>query len=70
MGVNNFLGERLDNSKNISEQDTMLKAVSDEISNKGFIIGQADKLFNWANFERLISKMLAPTVKLDFFISI
>ena len=31
-----------------AEQDAILAAVGDEIANKGFVIAQADKLFNWA----------------------
>ena len=30
------------------EQDAILKAVGDEINNRGFVIASADKLFNWA----------------------
>ena len=30
------------------EQDAILKAVGDEITNRGFVIASADKLFNWA----------------------
>ena len=30
------------------EQDAILKAVGDEITNRGFVIAKADKLFNWA----------------------
>ena len=30
------------------DQDKILSAVTNEISNKGFIIGKLDKLFNWA----------------------
>ena len=30
------------------EQDAVLKAVGDEITNRGFVIASADKLFNWA----------------------
>ena len=31
-----------------AEQDAILKAVGDEITNRGFVIASADKLFNWA----------------------
>ena len=31
-----------------ADQDAILTAVSDEIREKGFVIAQADKLFNWA----------------------
>ena len=31
-----------------ADQDAILGAVSDEIREKGFVIAQADKLFNWA----------------------
>ena len=48
MGVDNFLGKQLTEDSKFSEQDDILNAVTDEISNRGFIIGQADKLFNWA----------------------
>ena len=48
MGVNNFLGKNLNESLTEPNQDKILTAVSDEMSNKGFVIGQADKLFNWA----------------------
>jgi NADH-quinone oxidoreductase subunit B len=48
MGVENFLGKQLTEDPKFSGQDDILNAVSDEISNRGFIIGQADKLFNWA----------------------
>ena len=48
MGVENFLGKQLTEDPRFSGQDDILNAVSDEISNRGFIIGQADKLFNWA----------------------
>ena len=48
MGVENFLGKQLTQDPKFSGQDDILNAVSDEISNRGFIIGQADKLFNWA----------------------
>ena len=48
MGVENFLGKQLTEDSKFSGQDDILNAVSDEISNRGFIIGQADKLFNWA----------------------
>ena len=48
MGVNDFLGKQLTEDPKFSGQDDILNAVSDEISNRGFIIGQADKLFNWA----------------------
>ena len=48
MGVDNFLGKQLTEDPKFSAQDEILNAVSDEISNRGFIIGQADKLFNWA----------------------
>ena len=30
------------------DQDAILKAVGDEITNRGFVIASADKLFNWA----------------------
>ncbi|HBD52860.1 MAG TPA: NADH-quinone oxidoreductase subunit B, partial [Alphaproteobacteria bacterium] len=30
------------------EQDAILNAVGDEITNRGFVIASADKLFNWA----------------------
>ena len=30
------------------EQDAILNAVTDEITNRGFVIAKADKLFNWA----------------------
>ena len=29
-------------------QDAILSAVADEITNRGFVIAKADKLFNWA----------------------
>ena len=29
-------------------QDAILNAVTDEITNRGFVIAKADKLFNWA----------------------
>ena len=48
MGVDDFLGKQLSDKKENFKQDEILNAVSEEISNKGFIIGQADKLFNWA----------------------
>ena len=48
MGVENFLGKQLTQDPKFSGQDDILNAVTDEISNRGFIIGQADKLFNWA----------------------
>ena len=48
MGVDNFLGKQLTEDPKFSGQDDILNAVTDEISNRGFIIGQADKLFNWA----------------------
>ena len=48
MGVNNFLGKNLNQTLVEPSQDKILTAVSDEMSNKGFVIGQADKLFNWA----------------------
>ena len=42
----NFLGKQLNQTNN---QDAMLNAYAqDEFSNKGFLIGQADKIFNWA----------------------
>ena len=31
-----------------ADQDSILKAVGDEIREKGFIVAKADKLFNWA----------------------
>ena len=31
-----------------ADQDAVLAAVGDEIANRGFVIAQADKLFNWA----------------------
>ena len=31
-----------------ADQDTVLNAVTDEITNRGFVIAKADKLFNWA----------------------
>ena len=48
MGMIDFLGKKLNETSVQSEQDRILTAVSDEMSNKGFVIGQADKLFNWA----------------------
>ena len=48
MGVDNFLVKQLTEDPKFSGQDDILNAVTDEISNRGFIIGQADKLFNWA----------------------
>ena len=49
MGVDDYLGKQLNNTgTDISEQDKILMAVNEEMSNKGFVIGQADKLFNWA----------------------
>ena len=30
------------------DQDTILGAVGEEITNRGFVIAMADKLFNWA----------------------
>ena len=48
MGVEDFLGKQLTEGSKFSGQDDILNAVTDEISNRGFIIGQADKLFNWA----------------------
>ena len=48
MGVDDFLGKQLTEGPKFSGQDDILNAVTDEISNRGFIIGQADKLFNWA----------------------
>ena len=30
------------------DQDAILNAVADEITNRGFVVAQADKLFNWA----------------------
>ena len=48
MGVDNFLVKQLTGDPKFSGQDDILNAVTDEISNRGFIIGQADKLFNWA----------------------
>ena len=48
MGVDNFLGKQLTEDPKFSGQDDILNAVTDEISNRGFIIGQADRLFNWA----------------------
>ena len=44
----NFLGKQL-NEIDTNNQDAMLNAYAqDEFSNKGFLIGQADKIFNWA----------------------
>ena len=48
MGVEDFLGKQLTEDPKFSGQDDILNAVTDEMSNRGFIIGQADKLFNWA----------------------
>ena len=48
MGVDDLLGKKLTEDSKFSGQDDILNAVTDEISNRGFIIGQADKLFNWA----------------------
>ena len=48
MGVDNFLGKQLTVDSKFSGQDNILNAGTDEISNRGFIIGQTDKLFNWA----------------------
>ena len=49
MGVGNFLGKQLNKTvRDVSEQDKILMSVNEEMSNKGFVIGQADKLFNWA----------------------
>ena len=48
MGVDDILGKQLTEDSKFSGQDDILNAVTDEISNRGFIIGQADKLFNWA----------------------
>ena len=49
MGISDYLGKQLKKSSHeISEQDEVLTAVNEEFSNKGFVIGQADKLFNWA----------------------
>ena len=48
MGVDDFIGKQLTQDPKFSGQDDILNAVTDEISNRGFIIGQADKLFNWA----------------------
>ncbi|MAJ15102.1 MAG: NADH-quinone oxidoreductase subunit B [SAR116 cluster bacterium] len=48
MGVDDFIGKQLSENPKFSGQDDILNAVTDEISNRGFIIGQADKLFNWA----------------------
>ena len=31
-----------------ADQDAVLRAVGDELQEKGFVIAQADKLFNWA----------------------
>lgn len=31
-----------------ADQDAILAAVTDELTNRGFVIAQADKLFNWA----------------------
>ena len=31
-----------------ADQDAILKAVGDELNEKGFVVAQADKLFNWA----------------------
>ena len=31
-----------------ADQDAILRAVGDEITNRGFVIAKADKLFNWA----------------------
>ena len=31
-----------------ADQDMILSAVSDELASRGFVIAQADKLFNWA----------------------
>ena len=31
-----------------TEQNTVLKTVTDELSDKGFVVAQADKLVNWA----------------------
>mgnify|MGYP003314762993 CR=1 FL=1 len=31
-----------------ADQDAILRAVGDEIANRGFVIAKADKLFNWA----------------------
>ena len=31
-----------------TEQNTILKTVTDELSDKGFVVAQADKLVNWA----------------------
>ena len=30
-----------------ADQDAILRAVGDEITNRGFVIAKADKLFNW-----------------------
>ena len=48
IGVDDFLAKQLTEDPKFSGQDDILNAVTDEISNRGFIIGQADKLFNWA----------------------
>ena len=46
MGVDDFLGKQLTEDSKFSGQDDILNAVTDEISNRGFIIGQADKLLS------------------------
>ena len=48
MGVDEFLGKQLTEDSKFSGQDDILNAVTDEISNRGFIIGQADKLFTYS----------------------
>ena len=40
MGVDDFLGKQLTEDPKFSGQDDILNAVTDEISNRGFIIGQ------------------------------
>jgi len=53
MGINDILGKKLNSPVFKSEQDQILSALSNEVSDKGFIIGQADKLFNWAKSDSL-----------------
>ena len=51
MGVNQLDGHMHPLDKPIppgADQDAILSAVTDELQHRGFVIAQADKLFNWA----------------------
>ena len=38
-----------------ADQDAILNAVGEEITNRGFVIAKADKLFNWARSGSLVA---------------